>query len=88
MRAGRVPGRLWGEVVKAWRVNHVRRGFLGTALITIGSLTPAYLPSNSPWWTPLRWANLTGTPAKIGGTVLVVIGLALAGPVLARTRAV
>lgn len=67
----------WSSIRAAWRVREVRRGFWGTALIALGSLTPAYLPQNSPWWRPLRWLHLTGTPARLGGTLLVVAGLAL-----------
>lgn len=67
----------WRSVAAAWRVREVRRGFWGTSLITLGSLTPAYLPQNSPWWRLLRWLHLTGTPARVGGTLLVMAGLAL-----------
>ena len=42
------------DLAQAWRYPAVRRGFLGTTLIFLGSLTPAYLPQNSPWWGPIR----------------------------------
>lgn len=67
----------WSSVAAAWRVATVRRGFWGTLLITLGSLTPAYLPQNSPWWRVLRPLHITGTPARLGGTMLVMAGLAL-----------
>lgn len=67
----------WTSVHDAWLVPEVRRGFWGTLLIALGSLTPAYLPTNSPWWGLLRWAHFTGTPARLAGTLLVMAGLAL-----------
>lgn len=67
----------WSSVRRAWAVHNVRRGAYGTGLITLGSLTPAYLPQNSPWWRMLRWLHLVGTPARVLGTLLVVAGLAL-----------
>lgn len=67
----------WSSLRRAWALRDVRRGAYGTLLISLGSLTPAYLPQNSPWWRMLRFAHLTGTPARIGGTLLVMAGLAL-----------
>lgn len=67
----------WSSLRRAWGVRHVRRGAYGTALITLGSLTPAYLPQSTPWWRVLRWLHFTGTPARIGGTLLVMAGLML-----------
>lgn len=67
----------WASIRRAWAVAHVRRGAYGSSLIALGSLTPAYLPLNSPWWRMLRPLHLTGTPARILGTVLVMAGLAL-----------
>ncbi|MGO4956285.1 polyprenol phosphomannose-dependent alpha 1,6 mannosyltransferase MptB [Luteococcus sp. Sow4_B9] len=67
----------WSSVRRAWAVPNVRRGAYGTSLIALGSLTPAYLPQNSPWWRVLRWLHFTGTPARVVGTLLVMAGLAL-----------
>lgn len=67
----------WSSLRRAWRVRRVRRGAYGTGLITLGSLTPAYLPQNSPWWRMLRVLHFTGTPARIVGTLLVMAGLML-----------
>lgn len=67
----------WSSLRDAWAVRNVRRGAYGTLLIVLGSLTPAYLPQNSPWWRPLRWLHLTGTPFKLLGTLAVLAGLAL-----------
>ena len=55
----------------------VRRGFLGSALLFVGSLTPAYLPQNSPWWDSMRALGLDNWPAKAFGTALVIAGVAL-----------
>ena len=67
----------WVELGDAWGHRSVRMGFFGTLLIVIGSLTPAYLPRNSPWWRLLRALQATGTPFKVLGTVLVLAGMAL-----------
>ena len=70
------------SVRRAWSVRNVRRGAYGTTLIALGSLTPAYLPQNSPWWRMLRWLHLTGTPARILGTLLVMAGGTVAMPLI------
>jgi hypothetical protein len=61
----------------AWRVVPTRTGMLGTFLILVGSLTPAYLPQNSPWWGPLRALHLDNAPVKVIGTLIVLTGLGL-----------
>ncbi len=66
-----------GSVVEAWRVRNVRRGFLGTVLIALGSLSPAYLPRNSTWWQMLSDAQLSGWPTRLAGTVITMTGLFL-----------
>ncbi|MDR1431811.1 MAG: polyprenol phosphomannose-dependent alpha 1,6 mannosyltransferase MptB, partial [Propionibacteriaceae bacterium] len=71
------PRKLAGELLAAWKLTPVKLGTLGTALLFGGSLTPAYLPQNSPWWEPLRalgWDNWIG---QLVGTALVVCGVAL-----------
>lgn len=55
----------------------MRRGLLGSALLFLGSLTPAYLPQNTPWWQPLRALGLDSWWANAFGTALVVAGVAL-----------
>ncbi|MGA4508829.1 polyprenol phosphomannose-dependent alpha 1,6 mannosyltransferase MptB [Propionibacteriaceae bacterium G1746] len=65
------------QVRDAWRINHVRRGFFGTVLITIGSFTPAYLPQASPFWPAMRALKLDNPVAEIIGTGLVLAGVAL-----------
>jgi alpha-1,6-mannosyltransferase len=66
-----------GDVARAWGHRAVRRGLYGSALLFLGSLTPAYLPQNSPWWDPIRALGLDNWPAKAFGTALVVAGVAL-----------
>ncbi len=46
-------------------------------LLFAGSLTPAYLPQNSPWWGPIRAMGLDTWPARAVGTALVVAGVVL-----------
>ena len=65
------------DIARAWEYGPVRRGLLGSALLFLGSLTPAYLPQNSPWWDTIRALGLDNWPAKALGTALVVAGVAL-----------
>ena len=70
--------RLWlRKFFNTARLGWVWTGTAATALIAIGSHTPAYLPQESPWWTVLRSAKLDGTIPKTIGTILVLSGLAL-----------
>lgn len=55
----------------------VRTGFLGSLLILLGSLSPAYLPQASPVWEVLYQLRLDGPVSKWAGTVLTLVGLAL-----------
>jgi alpha-1,6-mannosyltransferase len=65
------------ELRLAWAQPATRRGTLGTALLFAGSLTPAYLPQNSPWWEPLRALGWDTWEARAVGTALVVAGVGL-----------
>lgn len=65
------------DLAAAWRYPAVKRGCLGSALLFPGSLTPAYLPQNSPWWEQLRAVGLDTWWASALGTALVVAGVAL-----------
>ncbi len=65
------------EVAKAWRHRPVRRGLLGSTGIVLGSLTPAYLPQNSPWWDLVRGIGLDNWFGRALGTTLVGLGAAL-----------
>lgn len=67
----------WDDLRTAWRVPAVKRGLLATFLLFVGSLTPAYLPQNSPWWDPIRSLGWDTWPAKVIGTAMVVAAVVL-----------
>lgn len=66
-------------LIQAFAVPAVRRGMVGTALISLGGLSPAFLPDNSPWWKVLGlfrqyawlWPGI-GTLAALAGVLLVM----------------
>ncbi len=66
-----------GDLGAAIRLRPVRWGLLGTFLLTLGSLTPAYLPQASPYWEPMRRLGLDNDLAKVFGTALVIAAVAL-----------
>lgn len=76
-RLGHTGAQAWSDVVTAWRSKPVKLGLLGTSLITLGSLTPAYLPQNSPWWPWLRGVQVDSWWGVALGTILVVAGAVL-----------
>ena len=55
----------------------MRRGLAGSTLIALGSLSPAYLPQNTPLWEPMRAIGLDTWPGRVFATVLVIAGVAL-----------
>ncbi|MCI1749182.1 MAG: polyprenol phosphomannose-dependent alpha 1,6 mannosyltransferase MptB [Acidipropionibacterium sp.] len=61
----------------AWATPAVLEGLIGTGLIAMGSLTPAYLPNNSPWWSRLGRFGLVGPSWRFIGTVLALAGVGL-----------
>lgn len=65
------------SLFQAIRLRWVQLGTFATFMILLGSLTPAYLPQNSPWWRYVRALHLDGLPGKLGGTLLVLAGLTL-----------
>lgn len=67
----------WDALVEAWRVRNVRLGLVGTSLIAVGSLSPAYLPRNSLWWQALSDAQISGWPTRLAGTLVTMAGLFL-----------
>ena len=69
--------RLRADVRSAWAEFPVRVGLAGTAIIAVGSLTPAYLPQASPMWPVLREMGLAGQFGRILGTVLTISGVFL-----------
>lgn len=74
-RVGLVAAR--ADLGRAWEHWPVRRGLIGSTLLVLGSLTPAYLPQNTPLWQPLRYLGLDGWWGNAIGTALVVAGVAL-----------
>ncbi len=62
------------DVVSSLKAKVVRRGFYGTVLIALGAYSPAYLPRATPFWRMLDAINATGTPAKLVGTAITMIG--------------
>lgn len=83
-RAARISAWMRAEFVKrrsdavaAIRLRPVRIGLLGTTLLALGSLTPAYLPQASPYWPTMRALGLDTWLAKAGGTALVIASVAL-----------
>lgn len=55
----------------------MRVGLLGTVIIALGSLTPAYLPQASPVWPVLRAMGLAGQFGRVAGTILAISGVFL-----------
>jgi len=63
----------------AWHQRGTRRGFIGTLLIAVGSLSPAFLPRSSPFWALFAHAQSLATSPIVR---LVGTGLAMAGALL------
>lgn len=69
--------RVAADIAAAWRARFVKRGFLGTVLIALGSISAAYLPRSTPIWHWLDRLSMTGMPFRILGTVITMTGLLL-----------
>lgn len=67
----------FADMGAAIHVGAVRGGLLGTALLALGSLTPAYLPQSSPYWEPARALNLDAPWARVLGTAMVIAAVGL-----------
>lgn len=65
-------GRFAHDMGVAIGLGPVRLGLVGTVLLALGSLTPAYLPQSSPYWGPARALGLDATWVKVLGTALVI----------------
>ncbi|WP_232549899.1 polyprenol phosphomannose-dependent alpha 1,6 mannosyltransferase MptB [Propioniciclava soli] len=65
----------WADVTEAIRLAPVRLGLLGTILLALGSLTPAYLPQASPFWPTMRALGLDTWWAMAFGTALVIVAV-------------
>lgn len=72
----RLESRL-ADVRAAWAYRPVRRGLFGSALLAIGSLSPAYLPQATPIWEPMRALGLDNWWVQALSTLLVIAGVAL-----------
>ena len=56
----------------AFRLRPVRIGLVGTILLALGSLSPAYLPQASPYWPTMRALGLDTWSARALATVMVI----------------
>ncbi|MDO5066625.1 MAG: polyprenol phosphomannose-dependent alpha 1,6 mannosyltransferase MptB [Propionibacteriaceae bacterium] len=74
--AERMPG-AWQALQVAFRQRVVRFGLLGSVLLVLGSLTPAYLPQVSPLTRFMASLGFDGPVFKWAGTVLTMLGLGL-----------
>lgn len=62
------------EVAQAWAWPMVRQGFLAVVLIALGSISPAFLPTDSPVFSALPWFDTA--VARLWSTAVVLVGLA------------
>ncbi len=62
----------WQDLLCAIRLPAVRLGLLGTVLLAVGSLSPAYLPQASPYWPVMRALGLDNAVARVLATALVI----------------
>ena len=69
--------RILRDLAVAWAHGPVRLGVLGTVLLVVGSLTPAYLPQASPYWVTIRALGLDTWFARAFGTALVLAAVGL-----------
>ena len=69
-----LPSRLLAELVNAWRVRAVKQGLVGTFLIAVGSLSPAFLPRSTPLWVWLTPLHANGAAWRTAGTLLTMLG--------------
>ena len=67
----------WADLLAAIRLRPVRIGLVGTVLLALGSLSPAYLPQASPYWPFMRALGLDTWLARALATVMVIGAVAL-----------
>lgn len=76
VRAGRAvraeAAQRFDDMVAAIKLAPVRLGLLGTFLLALGALTPAYLPQASPFWPTFRALGLDNWGVRAFGTALVI----------------
>lgn len=72
-----IAGRWRDAVVAAWDVRAVRAGTLGSFLVLVGSLTPAFLPEGLTW-RHLWWlGSLQDGAGRVIATVILLVGVLL-----------
>lgn len=76
VRAGRAvraeAAQRFDDMVAAIKLAPVRLGLLGTFLLALGALTPAYLPQASPFWPTFRALGVDNWGVRAFGTALVI----------------
>lgn len=67
----------WADLLAAMRLRPVQMGLVGTVLLALGSLSPAYLPQASPYWPFMRSLGLDTWLARALATAMVIGAVAL-----------
>ncbi len=67
----------WADLLAALRLRPVQLGLVGSILLGLGSLSPAYLPQASPYWPFMRMLGLDSWLARALSTVMVIGAVAL-----------
>lgn len=62
----------WQDLLAAIRLRPVRLGLLGTVLLVLGSMSPAYLPQASPFWPTMRALGLDNEFARVVATAMTI----------------
>lgn len=68
---------LRADALDAWMSPMVRKGTMGAMAITVGSFTPAFLPTDSHVLDVLGMPWMASLPWRIVATALVLVGVAL-----------
>ena len=72
-----IAGRWWDAVVGAWAVPAVRAGTLGSCLILVGSLTPAFLPADTALHRLWLLRSLQDGAGRVLATAVLLVGVLL-----------
>lgn len=72
-----VAARWRDAVVAAWAVRAVRAGTLGSFLVLVGSLTPAFLPDGLRWHRLWWLGSLQDGVGRVVATVVLLVGVLL-----------
>ncbi|HYO84859.1 MAG TPA: polyprenol phosphomannose-dependent alpha 1,6 mannosyltransferase MptB [Dermatophilaceae bacterium] len=68
---------LRADIVHAWSILGVRRGFVGMVLIGLGSMGPAFLPPDAPILDQLHLSWLNWGPLRLLLTGVLLVGVLL-----------